>query len=126
MSDTSAGQPTTEPTGPPSAPASTDPRATSALEGVDSLARELPDVAAVRPGADATGNGGPDDTGLLSTDPASRQAASCSPASEQSPSARTASSARRRPEPPVGARPGGAGAEGASEGQGGDHGASAA
>jgi ribonuclease E len=99
MSDTSAGQPTTEPTGSPSAPASTDPGATNALERVDSAPRDVPDGPSAPPAAGELADGGNDSSGA----PASASASGAAPTGG---GARTSTSnARRRRRRPAGPRP---------------------
>ncbi len=103
MSDTSAGPPAAEPTGPPSAPASTDPGAGNALEGVDSSIRRVSDGLTGRAGGGASG------TDTASSDTASGDTASGDATSGGAPSgsaSRSASSGtRRRRKRPAGARP---------------------
>ena len=133
MSDTSAGQPTAEPTGSPSAPASTDPGATNALDAVNTVSRgSRPDDNG--PPAEPTDvhDGGEPPTSTRDatrSESASRESASGETAagdsapgdttSEDPPSggARSApSSPRRRRKRPAGAGPPGVGsADGTSE-----------
>jgi ribonuclease E len=113
MSDTSAGQPTVEPTGSPSADPSTDSGAKSAPDGVDSSppvgtedrgARDLPRSAeGAAPNTAASGATSP--SGAEPSDAASGDATSDAP--ERSP-ATASPNPRRRRKRPAGSRPPGA------------------
>jgi ribonuclease E len=99
MSDTSAGQPTTEPTGSPSAPASTDPGAANALELVDSAPRGVTEGL---PGPPAGGESGDD---ASPGEPPSASPAGAPSGSPPGTPARTPSNARRRRKRSAGPRP---------------------
>ena len=104
MSDTSAGQPTTEPIGSPSAPASTDPRAANATDGVDASTPE------VTTSDGPTHHAASGDTASAET--TTGDAASGDTAAVEGRS--TSSNPRRRRKRPSGARPAGATATEAS------------
>jgi ribonuclease E len=113
MSDTSAGQPTTEPTGPSPAPAPTDPGAPHALELVDSSPRDAPAAPTGPPAGGVAADGGQD-----SPTPAAPTSANPSPEGT-APSAAAArpssSNTRRRRKRPAGSRPAAETAVGESE-----------
>jgi len=93
MSDTSAGQPAVEPEGSPSAPAPTDPEATTAPEGVGDSPHAVPEGVVARD--DEPSNPPPSE--VARPDPATGDRAAAGP--------RSASGARRRRKRPAGSRP---------------------
>jgi ribonuclease E len=99
MSDTSAGQPTTEPIGSPSAPASPDPRAANAPDGVDAATPE------------GSASEGPTRHSTSGATKAGQSASGDTPAASARP---PSSNPRRRRKRPSGARPAGAAASDAA------------
>jgi ribonuclease E len=109
MSDTSAGQPTTEPIGSPSAPASTDPRPANATGGVDA---STPEVTTSDGLTTDTESGDTESGDTESSETTTGDAASGDTPAAGGPS--TPSNPRRRRKRPSGARPAGATASEAS------------
>ncbi len=124
MSDMSAGQPTVEPTGSPSAPASTEPGADNAHDGVDSTpgGPQAHDAGALAPSTDDTSSSDTTSKDTASKDPAPDDSTSvagvagddASGATSSAGERPTSSNPRRRRKRPSGPRPSGAGAPPAS------------